>query len=208
MPKFVCSHSLSITAKPISPSKKMRIRLFLDASQSLSCSISLFEDPALSLDVNFQIGEKEKNRLLEQTIIKVVKTAINRILVDPNSKSFQLMVPPSLSLFSLPSTWKCNWQQFKNQKPDFVQQKKKKKSLGILKITGFPFPISHLADKWQIFQCCSLFPLVYEAIGVAAADRNGLSDPYCVVKLGKESKRTKIHPKTLNPKWGQTFVFK
>ena len=41
-----------------------------------------------------------------------------------------------------------------------------------------------------------------------AADKNGLSDPFCTVKLvGKSSKvfKTNVIPETLDPKWRESF---
>jgi len=47
---------------------------------------------------------------------------------------------------------------------------------------------------------------VKEAHNLFASDRNGFSDPYCVVHIGSKSKRTKIIQKNLNPKWNQKFT--
>ena len=33
-----------------------------------------------------------------------------------------------------------------------------------------------------------------------------MSDPYCIIKSGRQERKTKIIPKTLNPKWNQTFI--
>ena len=45
------------------------------------------------------------------------------------------------------------------------------------------------------------------AKGLPAADSNGLSDPYAVLKLGKESKKSMIQYDTLNPMWNEKFEF-
>jgi Ca2+-dependent lipid-binding protein len=48
--------------------------------------------------------------------------------------------------------------------------------------------------------------------GLAAMDKNGLSDPYVYIKVmdkkGKKKKscQTKVHPETLNPTWLESFV--
>ena len=46
-----------------------------------------------------------------------------------------------------------------------------------------------------------------EAKGLVAADKNGTSDPYCTLELGKQKFRSKTVKKTLDPKWGQAFKF-
>ncbi len=46
-----------------------------------------------------------------------------------------------------------------------------------------------------------------EAKDLPAADGNGLSDPYAVLKLGKESKKSMIQYDTLNPQWNEKFEF-
>ena len=40
-----------------------------------------------------------------------------------------------------------------------------------------------------------------------AADLDGNSDPYCILKLGSTSHKSRTEPKTLNPTWNQTFQF-
>ena len=48
---------------------------------------------------------------------------------------------------------------------------------------------------------------VQSARDLIAADSNGLSDPYVIVKAGKQTKRSKYIAKTLNPTWNQNLVF-
>ena len=48
---------------------------------------------------------------------------------------------------------------------------------------------------------------VVEARGIAAMDPNGLSDPYCVVHCAGNKTQTRCIPKTLRPKWHETFTF-
>ncbi|BDA41056.1 probable FT-interacting protein 3 [Coccomyxa sp. Obi] len=45
------------------------------------------------------------------------------------------------------------------------------------------------------------------ARGLRAADSNGLSDPYTVVRLGSRSKQTHVLLETLDPDWNEAFVF-
>ncbi|GMI72242.1 hypothetical protein like AT1G03370 [Hibiscus trionum] len=49
---------------------------------------------------------------------------------------------------------------------------------------------------------------VIEARNIPAMDLNGLSDPYVKLQLGKQRHRTKVVKKSLNPSWGEVFVFK
>ena len=46
-----------------------------------------------------------------------------------------------------------------------------------------------------------------EAKNLPAADSNGLSDPYAVLKLGKETRQSMIQYDTLNPQWSEKFDF-
>ncbi|ELR10781.1 uncharacterized protein ACA1_107980, partial [Acanthamoeba castellanii str. Neff] len=48
---------------------------------------------------------------------------------------------------------------------------------------------------------------VVEARNLAAKDRNGFSDPYCVLLFGKQKQQTRHIRKTLNPAWGEPFQF-
>ena len=56
-------------------------------------SFSLTEDPLVSLNVEFIIGEKEKyKKIVENSLKSLLKTAVNKILVEPNGKVFPLDV--------------------------------------------------------------------------------------------------------------------
>ena len=48
---------------------------------------------------------------------------------------------------------------------------------------------------------------VKEAKGIPAADSNGKSDPYVVLTINAQKKKTKIIEKTLEPKWYEEFRF-
>ncbi len=48
---------------------------------------------------------------------------------------------------------------------------------------------------------------VIRAENVLAKDRGGTSDPFAEVRLGKQSKKTKVVPKTLSPEWDESFTF-
>jgi len=45
---------------------------------------------------------------------------------------------------------------------------------------------------------------ILEARGLLAMDDNGLSDPYCIVKIRSKTIRTSMKPKTLTPVWNET----
>lgn len=47
---------------------------------------------------------------------------------------------------------------------------------------------------------------IVEARQLASKDRNGLSDPYCVLTMGKTIKKTKVIKANLNPRWDEQFV--
>lgn len=58
-----------------------------------------------------------------------------------------------------------------------------------------PFPVRVQVDSLR-------------AEGLRAADSNGFSDPFAVVKVGKERFETEVKHKTLDPNWeGAAFVF-
>jgi Ca2+-dependent lipid-binding protein len=46
-----------------------------------------------------------------------------------------------------------------------------------------------------------------EAKDLVPADFTGKSDPYCLLKLGNTTKKSKIKYQTLNPKWKEKFIF-
>jgi len=48
---------------------------------------------------------------------------------------------------------------------------------------------------------------IVKAENLRAADRNGKSDPFCVIKLGRESQSTNVIKRTLEPEWNQEFLF-
>ena len=46
------------------------------------------------------------------------------------------------------------------------------------------------------------------AVGLKSMDSNGYSDPYVKLKLGKETKKSTIVKKSLNPRWDEMFDFR
>ncbi|EGC35818.1 hypothetical protein DICPUDRAFT_54947 [Dictyostelium purpureum] len=49
---------------------------------------------------------------------------------------------------------------------------------------------------------------VIEGRDLVACDSNGFSDSYCTLSIGQQKKKTKIIKKSLNPKWGETFLMR
>ena len=49
---------------------------------------------------------------------------------------------------------------------------------------------------------------IVEAVGLLPKDNNGLSDPYCLVQVGRNVKKTSTKKKMLNPVWNESFDFK
>ena len=47
---------------------------------------------------------------------------------------------------------------------------------------------------------------VIKAQGLAAADMNGKSDPFCVLELVNSRLQTQTEYKTLQPEWGKVFT--
>ena len=45
------------------------------------------------------------------------------------------------------------------------------------------------------------------ARGLRGADSNNMSDPFCVLRLGRDKRKTIVQKKTLTPVWNETFVF-
>ena len=48
---------------------------------------------------------------------------------------------------------------------------------------------------------------IWKATGLAAMDRGGTSDPYVVIKVGKNKVKTTVRAKTLSPVWDEKFSF-
>ena len=46
------------------------------------------------------------------------------------------------------------------------------------------------------------------ALGLRSMDRNGFSDPYVKLTVGKKTVKSKIIKKTLNPRWDEDFEFR
>ena len=53
----------------------------------------------------------------------------------------------------------------------------------------------------------TLFVKVSQAFKLKSVDSNGLSDPYCILKLNNQKKTTSIIPECLNPIWDEYFIF-
>ena len=53
----------------------------------------------------------------------------------------------------------------------------------------------------------TLFVKVCQAYNLKAVDSNGLSDPYCILKVNNQKKTTSVVGECLNPLWNEYFVF-
>ena len=53
----------------------------------------------------------------------------------------------------------------------------------------------------------TLFVKVCQAFKLKAIDSNGLSDPYCILKVNNQKKTTSVVGECLNPLWNEYFVF-
>ena len=49
--------------------------------------------------------------------------------------------------------------------------------------------------------------VIIEGCDLQASDPTGTSDPYCEVSIGSQEHKTKVVPKTLNPKWNSQMIF-
>ena len=49
--------------------------------------------------------------------------------------------------------------------------------------------------------------IIMEGFDLKASDPTGTSDPYCEVSMGSQEHKTKVIPKTLNPKWNSQMIF-
>ena len=48
---------------------------------------------------------------------------------------------------------------------------------------------------------------VIKAVGLAAMDLSGASDPYGIIKVGREEQKTSLKKNQLNPVWNEKFEF-
>jgi Ca2+-dependent lipid-binding protein len=65
----------------------------------------------------------------------------------------------------------------------------------------FKFSASHGMGGWQVF--------VERARNLPRMDTFGLSDPFCIVSLGKsEKQKTRVVKRNLNPEWNEEFIYK
>eukprot|EP00794_Sanderia_malayensis_P018024 gene18024-19829_t len=61
--------------------------------------------------------------------------------------------------------------------------------------------------KWRGERIAFLKVTIVKGEDLPALDPMGTSDPYCIIKFGKDVRQTNIKQKTLNPQWNETFVY-
>ena len=66
---------------------------------------------------------------------------------------------------------------------------------------------SKVSDQGLEGSGAALALTVIKARGLRAADRNGLSDPYCVCSCGQDAFRTSVIKRTLEPVWEEEYTF-
>ena len=69
---------------------------------------------------------------------------------------------------------------------------------------------STLPEEFSVMLTGTLYVSVISASGIKACDPTGFSDPYCIIRVGKENKlekvaRTATMIQTLSPVWQETF---
>jgi Ca2+-dependent lipid-binding protein len=48
---------------------------------------------------------------------------------------------------------------------------------------------------------------ILQARGLTPCDKSGLADGYCIVNVGKKSKKTQIIKRSLSPIWNESLTF-
>ena len=74
-----------------------------------------------------------------------------------------------------------------------------------------PPPVEHVTGDVHVqimLRGAALTVKLLDCSNLAAQDPNGLSDPYVVIQYGNHKKKSKIIKKTLNPFFGETFLFR
>lgn len=74
-----------------------------------------------------------------------------------------------------------------------------------------PPPVEHVTGDVHlqiILKGAALTIKLLECNNLAAQDPNGLSDPYVVIHYGNHKKKSKCIKKTLNPYFGEGFLFR
>jgi len=193
---------VKVTVEEISA--KVKFKMFVK-EQKTYYGVSLTEDPLLALNVEFYIGEKEKYKsAVEAALKKVLTKAVSAILVDPNGKVFPLNVRPLLVL-SLSLPFPPDYHHHHHHPHNYIYSCVVFFLLLLLVIRA-QHEIASKKSRKHKKKIGRVVVTVQEATNLAVADRNGLSDPYCVVRVGTSHGKTKVVQKNLNPKWNQTIV--
>lgn len=92
-------------------------------------------------------------------------------------------------------------------KNDWSHEEGTGKGHGKIRLKTTYWPFTTIYSKPRKASKGALLVTLKEAKNLPAADSNGLSDPYAVLKLGKETRQSMIQYDTLNPLWSEKFDF-
>lgn len=115
---------------------------------------------------------------------------------NPTSRHLSLKVAPCMTCRSHLTPWSlCS--PFTRGRWGYVAKPKKGFVSGLIPKMGEASP-----DRVRVYVC------LMSASGLRAADKNGLSDPYCKILYNNQKLQSSVCWETLDPVWEQDFQFK
>lgn len=148
-----------------------------DTPDSFTVTITLADNPTFHLDIESSVGNFTDLSVIDQVITNTLKMIIARRFVDPNGKRYKWS----------PKNGFLNYPIEIEEKQKSVERKKKRRVYG---------PVAG-----------RLYVHIVEAIDLPKRVKDNTADTYSMVSFNRQSKKTKIIPKSVNPKWDETFVF-